>query len=215
MITQDKPTMHYVKHILFTIALSGCLSAQGNDKASDSQQLQALLQPISSLSAQFEQQVIDANGLETQRAAGLLYLAQPNKLRWVVSEPMPQQLISDGQTLWLYDEDLEQVVVQPVDSNIDSTPIMLFSGDLQRLNHTYSVLQTSKGVFELTPKKNDSLIASIRLDFNDKIPTSLAMTDNLDQITRINLTNLSVNREIPADLFTFKIPDDTDVIRND
>ena len=207
--------MHYVKHILFTIALSGCLSAQGNDKASASQQLQELLQPISTLSAQFEQQVIDANGLETQRAAGLLYLAQPNKLRWVVSEPMPQQLISDGQTLWLYDEDLEQVVVQPVDSNIDSTPIMLFSGDLQRLNLTYSVLQTSKGVFQLTPKQNESLFASIRLGFSNKVPTSLVMTDNLGQITKVNLTSVSLNRQIPADLFIFKIPDDTDVIRND
>lgn len=207
--------MHYIKHVLFIITLSSCLSAQGNDKASDSQQLQRLLQSISSLSAQFEQQVIDANGLETQRAAGLLQLVQPNKLRWVVSEPMPQQLISDGQTLWLYDEDLEQVLVQPVDSSIDATPIMLFSGDLQRLNLTYSVLQRSKGVFQLTPKKNDSLFASIRLDFNGTKPTSLVMTDNLGQITKINLTSVSLNRQIPADLFTFKIPDDTDVIRND
>lgn len=207
--------MHYVKHILFTIALSGCLSAQGNDTASASQQLQQLLQPISSLSAQFEQQTIDANGIEIQRATGQLQLAQPYKLHWVVSEPMPQQLISDGQTLWLYDEDLEQVIVQSVDSSINSTPIMLFSGDLQRLNLSYSVLQTSKGVFELTPVQNESLFASIRLDFNHKIPTSLVMTDNLGQITRINLTSVSVNREIPADLFTFKIPDGTDVIRND
>lgn len=207
--------MHYIKHILFTIVLSGSLSAQGNATASASQQLQQLLQPISSLSAQFKQQVIDANGLEAQRAAGLLQLAQPNKLRWIVSEPIPQQLISDGQTLWLYDEDLQQVVVQPVDSNIDSTPIMLFSGDLQRLNLTYSVLQTAKGVFELTPKKNESLFVSIRLRFSDKVPRSLVMTDNLGQITRINLTSVSVNREIPADLFIFKIPDDTDVIRND
>ena len=207
--------MHYVKHILFTIALSGCLSAQGNDTASASQQLQQLLQPISSLSAQFEQQTIDANGIEIQRATGQLQLAQPYKLHWVVSEPMPQQLISDGQTLWLYDEDLEQVIVQSVDSSLNSTPIMLFSGDLQRLNLSYSVLQTSKGVFELTPVQNESLFASIRLNFNDKIPTSLVMTDNLGQITRINLTSVSVNREIPEDLFTFKIPDGADVIRND
>ena len=207
--------MHYIKHILFTIVLSGSLSAQGNDTASASQQLQQLLQPISSLSAQFEQQTIDANGIEIHRATGQLQLAQPYKLHWVVSEPMPQQLISDGQTLWLYDEDLEQVIVQSVDSSINSTPIMLFSGDLQRLNLSYSVLQTSKGVFELTPVQNESLFASIRLNFNDKIPTSLVMTDNLGQITRINLTSISVNREIPEDLFTFKIPDGTDVIRND
>ena len=207
--------MYYLKHILFSVAISGCLSAQGNEKTPDSQQLQELLQPISSLSAQFEQQTTDVNGVEIQQAIGQLQLAQPYKLHWVVSEPMPQRLISDGQTLWLYDEDLEQVIIQSVDSSINSTPIMLFSGDLQRLNLLYSVLQISKGIFELTPKQNESLFASVQLGFSNKVPTSLVMTDNLGQITRINLTSVSVNREIPADLFNFKIPDEIDVIRND
>lgn len=207
--------MHYLRQILFVAALSSCLSANGNAKTPDVEQLRDLLQPISSLSAQFDQQIIDSNGIETQRAKGLFQLAQPYTLRWVVSEPMPQQVISDGQTLWLYDEDLEQVIVQSVDSSINSTPVMLFSGDLQQLNRTYSVLQISKGLFELTPKQNKSLFALIRLDFSNKVPKSLVMVDNLGQTTTINLTSVVVNPEISADQFIFKIPDGIDVIHND
>jgi outer membrane lipoprotein carrier protein len=62
----------------------------------DIQQLRDLLAPISSLSAQFEQRIIDANGLELQRSSGQFQVAKPNSLRWIVEQPMPQQVISDG-----------------------------------------------------------------------------------------------------------------------
>ena len=129
-----KRNMHLFKFAVSIIFSIGICNAQAGGKSKDIQQLRDLLQPITSLSAQFEQQIIDANGLSIQNSSGIFQVAQPNNLRWIVAEPLPQQVISDGVTLWLYDPDLEQVVVQAFDANIESTPAVLFSGDLDRLD---------------------------------------------------------------------------------
>jgi outer membrane lipoprotein carrier protein len=128
---------------------------------------------------------------------------------------MPQQVISDGITLWLYDPDLEQVIIQPFDTNIESTPAMLFSGDLDRLDSTYFILESSDGVFGLTPEEGGSLFSSLQITFANRVPTAMALTDNLGQVTRITLSEVVYNPAIPAELFVFEIPDGIDVIRND
>lgn len=207
--------MHYIKHLLLFIIITGSLGIQAKDNPSDTQQLGALVESITSLSAKFEQRTIDANGIEMQRASGMFQIAQPSNLRWIVTDPMPQQVISDGQTLWLYDEDLEQVIVQPFKSNFDATPMLLFSGDLQQLSRTYHVSQISDGSFELNPKQNVSLFVSIQLHFDKKLPRLIILTDDLGQTTKITLADVSQNPAISADQFTFKIPDYIDVIRND
>ena len=207
--------MHYIKHLLLFIIITGSLGIQAKDNPSDTQQLGTLVEPITSLSAKFEQRTIDANGIEMQRASGMFQIAQPSNLRWIVTDPMPQQVISDGQTLWLYDEDLEQVIVQPFKSNFDATPVLLFSGDLQQLSRTYHVSQISERSFELNPKQNDSLFVSIQLHFDKALPRLIILTDNLGQTTKITLADVSLNPVILADQFTFKIPDYIDVIRND
>lgn len=138
--------MRLIKSIAAMLALVTSFAGHAGGSPEDIQQLRDLLQPITSLSAQFKQQITDADGFEIQASEGLFQIAQPNKLRWVVAQPMPQQVISDGVTLWLFDPDLEQVVIQPFDANIESTPAILFSGDLERLDRAYFIQQLSAGV---------------------------------------------------------------------
>ena len=206
--------MRLIKSIATTLCLVASLTTQAGGTPEDIQQLRDLLQPITSLSAQFEQQITDANGFEMHAATGLVQVAQPNNLRWVVEQPMVQQVISDGVTLWLYDPDLEQVIVQPFDANIESTPAILFSGDLDQLDSAYFILQSSKGVFELTPEQGGSLFSSMQITFANGAPESIALTDGLGQVTRIRFTELVLNPELAADLFVFDIPAGVDVIRN-
>lgn len=206
--------MRLLKYIVTTVFLVNGFSAHAGGSAKDIQQLRDLLQPITSLSAQFEQQITDANGVEIQASTGLFQVAQPNNLRWIIDKPMPQQVTSDGVTLWLYDPDLEQVIVQPFDANIESTPAILFSGDLDRLDSAYFITQPSGGVFELTPEQGGSLFSSLQITFANGAPESIALTDGLGQVTRISFTRLELNPELAADLFVFEIPSGIDVIRN-
>ncbi|MDG1485439.1 MAG: outer membrane lipoprotein chaperone LolA [Porticoccaceae bacterium] len=193
--------------------LSFNIQAGGN--AEDIQQLRNLLQPISGLSAQFKQQVTDADGFQLQQSEGLFQVAQPNNLRWIVEQPMPQQVISNGLTLWLYDPDLEQVIVKPFDASIESTPAILFSGDLTRLDSAYFIRQLSPDVFQLTPEQEGSLFSELQIIFVDQLPASISLTDSLEQVTRITFSDVRLNPSLPAALFEFEIPGDIDVINND
>jgi len=207
--------MRLIQSIVPLISLMLSFNIQAGGNAEDIQQLRNLLQPISSLSAQFKQQVTDADGFQLQQSEGLFQVAQPNNLRWIVEQPMPQQVISNGLTLWLYDPDLEQVIVQPFDASIESTPAILFSGDLTRLDSAYFIRQLSPDVFQLTPDQGGSLFSELQIIFVDQLPASISLTDSLEQVTRITFSDVRLNPSLPAALFEFEIPGDIDVINND
>ncbi len=207
--------MRLIQSIVMLISLILSFSTQAGGNPEDIQQLRNLLRPISSLSAQFKQQVTDADGFRLQQSEGLFQVAQPNNIRWIVEQPMPQQVISNGLTLWLYDPDLEQVIVQPFDDSIESTPAILFSGDLDRLNSAYFIRQLSPGVFQLTPEQQGSLFSGLEITFVDQLPVSISLTDSLGQATRITFSDVQLNPSLPAALFEFDIPGDIDVINND
>jgi outer membrane lipoprotein carrier protein len=207
--------MRLIQSIVPLISLMLSFNIQAGGNAEDIQQLRNLLQPISSLSAQFKQQVTDADGFQLQQSEGLFQVAQPNNLRWIVEQPMPQQVISNGLTLWLYDPDLEQVIVKPFDASIESTPAILFSGDLTRLDSAYFIRQLSPDVFQLTPEQEGSLFSELQIIFVDQLPASISLTDSLGQVTRITFSDVQLNPSLPAALFEFEIPGDIDVINND
>jgi outer membrane lipoprotein carrier protein len=196
------------------ISLSAAINSHAGGAAEDIQQLRDLLQPITSLSARFQQQITDADGYELQNSEGLFQVSQPNNLRWVVEMPMPQQIIADGETLWIYDPDLEQVVIQPFNEDIAATPAILFSGDLHQLDQAYFVTQLAEGHFELKPERGGSLFDSMIIRFDQAKPTSITLTDTLGQTTHISFSQLELNPPLSADQFVFQIPDGVDVINN-
>ena len=204
-----------LRAMLLTFLVAISLQAIAGGKAEDIQRLRDLLQPISSLSSQFKQRIIDADGFELQVSEGLFEVARPNKLRWIVRQPMAQQVISDGITLWVYDPDLEQVIIQPLDKDIAASPAILFSGDLDSLDSVYFVEQLAEeGSFLLTPEREGSLFSSTAIQFDGAKPSVIVLTDTLGQITRISFTALKLNPPISADQFVFAIPQGIDVIDN-
>lgn len=196
------------------ISLSAAINSHAGGAAEDIQQLRDLLQPITSLSARFQQQITDADGYELQNSEGLFQVSQPNNSRWVVEMPMPQQIIADGETLWIYDPDLEQVIIQPFNEDIAATPAILFSGDLDQLDQAYFVTQLAEGHFELKPERGGSLFDSMIIRFDQAKPTSITLTDTLGQTTHISFSQLELNPPLSADQFVFQIPDGVDVINN-
>ena len=196
------------------ISLSAAINSHAGGAAEDIQQLRDLLQPITSLSARFQQQITDADGYELQNSEGLFEVSQPNNLRWVVEMPMPQQIIADGETLWIYDPDLEQVIIQPFNEDIAATPAILFSGDLDQLDQAYFVTQLAGGHFELKPERGGSLFDSMIIRFDQAKPASITLTDTLGQTTHISFSQLELNPPLSGDQFVFQIPDGVDVINN-
>ncbi|MBV1930159.1 MAG: outer membrane lipoprotein chaperone LolA, partial [Porticoccaceae bacterium] len=97
-------------------------------------ELKKLLEPLSSVSADFHQQLYSADDYQIQDNTGHMQVSAPGKIRWIIDSPMEQWLISDGLTLWLYDPDLEQVIIKPFDPRVSAAPALLLTGSVGELS---------------------------------------------------------------------------------
>jgi len=184
--------------------------------ATSAQLLAQKLGAYQSLQADFVQYLLDASGSRLQETRGHMQLLQPNRFYWQTEDPFAQTIVSDGQQVWIYDPDLEQVTLQKLDTRSTATPALLLSGDKQAIGEHFDVLlhEGDNGLqqFNLKPKDTDSLYANIRLYFIDDELTQMQVVDTLEQKTAMHFHNLQANPSIPIARFTFEVPTDTDLI---
>ena len=106
-------------------------------------ELKKLLGPLTSVSAEFNQKLYSVDDYLIQDSSGHMKVSAPGKIRWVLDSPMEQWLISDGVTLWLYDPDLEQVVIRPFNPDVAAAPALLFTGSVSELAAAFRVREAS------------------------------------------------------------------------
>ena len=183
------------------------------------QQLTALLKPLTSLDGRFQQTLTDDKGEVLQVSSGVFSLQRPGFFRWQTLEPFPQLLVSNQQTIWLYDEDLEQVIVRPYTEAVNNTPALLLSGDISQLSTYYQIArQSDNDTFILTSKNGgdeNGLFTRIALTFSNQQLSQMVLTDTLGQVSLFRFTNLTVNPVFAENLFTFDPPPGVDVIVDD
>src|SRR5215469_12590907 len=85
------------------------------------QDLLQVLGPIHSLRADFEQTILDNRGKAVQKSQGKLAIQRPGQFRWDVKRPIPQLIVANNTRIWIYDPDLEQVVIRPVAKELGKT----------------------------------------------------------------------------------------------
>ncbi|MEA2118188.1 outer membrane lipoprotein chaperone LolA [Halovibrio sp. HP20-50] len=180
------------------------------------QRLTERLEPLESYQAAFEQQILDGSGDRLQSARGEMWLARPGMLRWEVDAPYSQTVVSDGDDVYMYDPDLEQVTVQEMDDRVTHTPALLLSGSVDELTQNYEVFHEPNGeedVFTLVPISADTLFEELSMVFEGETLSELWMMDSTGQRTSITFSNITLNGDIATDMFDFEIPEGTDVIR--
>jgi len=177
--------------------------------------LHAFLSGVRSLTADFKQELYssDEKVLETQ--VGKLSLQRPNRFRWSYTNPTELLVVADGKKLWMYDVDLAQVTVSPLNDTVGSSPAMLLSGD-RDVRADFDVVQTfmRDGLewVKLVPKTGAADFASVTIGFEGAAPRRLELVDGLNHVTRITLANVVVNPELPDSVFQFAPPAGVDVI---
>ncbi|WP_227369777.1 outer membrane lipoprotein chaperone LolA [Halomonas sp. M20] len=196
------------------MALMVPLAVSADEQAAS--RLTSLLEPLETYSAGFEQQILDSSGSRLQSAEGSMLLARPGKFRWEVDEPYKQVVVSDGEEIYLYDPDLSQVTVQPLDTRVTHTPALLLSGSADALADDYEVARQQQGAtetFSLIPKSPDTLFEQLKLVFHSEQLKGLRMNDSTGQQTAISFQNPQHNQSIEPSTFEFEIPEGVDVIR--
>lgn len=180
----------------------------GADGASE---LTGFFAELRTLSADFEQRVLDDNNVEIQSSSGQMWIMRPGLFRWDYRKPYEQQLVADGERLWSYDKDLEQVTVQAAEEVLTATPAMLLSGN-RPLEDVFHIQQQPGRQFVLTPKNRDSNVTGLQLQFSDAGLEQIAAADTFGNTTVFSFSNIRRNPELDRELFRFVPPDGADVV---
>ncbi len=195
------------------------VSAGGNADRPDSEaQFRQRLDPITSFSASFKQTVFADDGSEILKSSGEFQVARPGKIHWSSEAPYEQLIVADGETLWIYDPDLEQVTIRGFQKDLEKTPAVLFVGELDELSDSYRVSLDRSGrteTFHLVPQQSDSLYALVSLTFIDHLPQMMILEDTIGQRTEIVFDQQQLNADTNPAVFVFEPPPGVDILRED
>lgn len=184
--------------------------------------LAKVLSSFQSLSAQFSQKISDSKHHQIQESRGDFIVHRPSQFRWETISPNQQLIVANGNKLWIYDIDLEQVTLQPFTQTTGNSPARLLSGDMTLITQDFNIMvkkETPENIsFHLTPKQKDNYFLWVELTFvktqhyPEKVLSEMKMKDNIDQITHINFKNVIKNPKLKENLFDFTAPKGVDVI---
>ena len=169
---------------------------------------------VRSYSAQFQQTVWDESKRPIQESTGRLWLERPNKFRWNYDRP-PQQIVSDGERVWVYDEELQQISVRSLSTSLTDTPALLLTGR-GRLEDAFTLkpLPATDELewVELTPRRKEGAFDVLRLAFAKGKIRIIEMVDGLGHTTRYTLQAGAENVKIDAGRFRFVPPQGVDIV---
>ncbi len=199
-----------------TLAL---LAAMPTAQAAATDQLQTFVTSVKSARGEFTQKQIKGQGADAKVAgtsSGTFAFARPGKFTWRYIKPYDQLLQADGQTLYIYDKDLNQVTERKLDGALGSSPaaILFGSNDLTR-NFDVKNGATRDGVewLELTPKAKDTQFERIGIGFRGGNLEAMELRDAFGNTTMLTFTGIQKNPSLPADTFRFTVPKGADVMK--
>ncbi len=200
--------------VLTTFADVASLAAN-DDNALLTQQLNN----ITSFSAQFSQVIEDAKGQTLQQVQGLLVAAKPNRFYWHSQAPYQQTIVSDASTVWIIDDDLEQITIQKLDPHVGRTPALLLSGRLDQLTSSFKISHKERSAqgsilreYKLMPKDSNSMFDAMVLRFRNHELAAMELTDQTGQHTSIRFEDVKLNQPIADSRFQPVLPKGYDVI---
>jgi outer membrane lipoprotein carrier protein len=201
---------------LAPLALAAALVASGIAAAAEPRTiLERFSQGLEGLDGRFSQRVFDADGRLTEETGGRVALSAPRLFRWEYEAPFPQLIVADGDHVWVYDPDLEQVQVRKQSLEEQQSPLAALI-DPAELERQFTVsAAASDGALDwivLTPKDDEAQIESARLAFEGVELRRMTMADALGQRTEIRFENWQRNPAFARGTFVFVPGPGVDVI---
>jgi outer membrane lipoprotein carrier protein len=200
---------------IFALALLLPLSIPAHAAETARAHLDAFAKGLHALSASFEQQVFDANGGKGKSSRGTLALDAPRQFRWETTAPYAQLIVADGDKVWIYDADLEQVSVRPQGTEEAHSPLTVLT-DLSRLDRDFATSEQGEhdGLtwLRLKSREKDPQFAYADLGFDAGGLERMRFEDTLGDKTEIRFADWKRNPALPPDTFRFTPPPGVDVI---
>jgi outer membrane lipoprotein carrier protein len=183
--------------------------------ASGLDQLKAFVQGTKSGRATFKQEVTGKASRDVKEATGTFTFQRPGKFRWAYEKPYEQLIVGDGGKLWIYDRDLNQVIVRKLDVALGASPAALLAGD-NALEKNFDLTDAGKSgeleIVDAKPKSADSGFERVRIGFKDNLPRSMELKDTFGNVTSLTFGTFERNALLDAAQFKFVPPQGADVV---
>ncbi|PUA19641.1 outer membrane lipoprotein chaperone LolA [Glaciimonas sp. PCH181] len=209
------------RKLIGTLALSAIL-LPGLASASALEQFKSFVSSTQSAKGEFTQQLVktDSGANKAKVSApssGTFIFARPGKFIWTYVKPYEQVLQADGDKLYIYDKDLNQVTTKKLGNALGSSPaaILFGSNDLEK-NFTLKEGQTKDGLewLEVTPKAKDTTFDQIGIGLRNGLPEAMELRDSFGQVSLLSFKNFVKNPPAPSGGFKFVVPKGADVFNN-
>lgn len=202
-----------IKKLIIGLALSVLISpafaGEGLEK------LKKFTNDLRSMKADFTQTLFDEKMRQVEVSKGQVMLLKPGRFRWDYTAPYEQHIIADGEKLWLYDPELEQVTAKKMSEALGAAPIALLTSE-EKLEDQFKIIELGnidgRDFVQLEAKVKDTDYGYMLLALGDKGLEVMELKDKLGQVTRIEFHNPVFNEKIDPDKFTFSVPKGIDVI---
>jgi outer membrane lipoprotein carrier protein len=209
------------------VALFSIAACAQNTGATGLESLEHFVKDTRSGRALFTQVVTspakDGQVAKTKTSSGSFEFLRPNRFKFLYKKPFEQSIVSDGQTLWLHDLDLNQVTSRKLAQALNGTPaaVIATAADLKALQADFSLsaLPEKNGVqwVRATPKTKDGQLQSISVGLRPTAKGSelaaLEILDSFGQRSVMTFSQFEVNPALDPAAFQFKPPAGADVIR--
>jgi outer membrane lipoprotein carrier protein len=194
---------------LFVLAFASAAHASAIER------FKSFVSTTQSARADFDQQVFGRDGKPTQQSKGSFVFSRPGRFRWTYAKPVDQLIVGDGERVWIFDRDLNQVTVRRLSKALGSTPAALLAGAAD-VDKAFALSEAgtrdSLEWLEAKPKEPEAGFDRIRMGFSATGLEAMELTDNFGQTTRLRFSNLQRNPKVDPGEFRFEPPKGADVL---
>jgi outer membrane lipoprotein carrier protein len=224
---------YYMVALFFSLFISqgGNLFAQDNPENKNTQNSPEMVEKIldgiekrysvPGFSADFTQEsTLKAMDI-VDSATGNLKVKRPGMMRWEYISPDPQIIVTDGDRLWIYRPEDNQVMVGNAPAFFKDGKGAGFLSDMKLLRAKFTVFLENTNMAEskdyqlkLFPEDESLELASIILlvDSETYIIKNIVTYNAYEDETRIRMTNYNFDINLDDDMFYFAIPKGVDIL---
>ncbi|MFL6663524.1 MAG: outer membrane lipoprotein chaperone LolA [Rhizobacter sp.] len=198
-----------------SLLVAGLLAAAAGAARADAvDTLKDFVTQVKSGHAAFTQTVTSPDGAKKKTSSGTFDFARPNRFRFAYAKPFEQLIVADGQKVWVYDADLNQVTARKFSQALGATPAALLAGGSLEKDFDLAPLPSKDGLewAQATPKAKEGAFQSVRIGFKGRDLAAVEITDGFGQRSLLQFTQFAANAPVSPELFKFVVPKGADVI---
>jgi outer membrane lipoprotein carrier protein len=214
------PNVRLLVTLLLLLVVPAIAHAQSLDEVVNG--VEATYGKITDLRAEFSQVARNKSLGQDIKADGIVLLKKGGKMRWDYKSPAPQQIVSDGTSLWVYTPELNQVNKGNAPKAL-AGPAGSFLSGLGKIREEFTVRflnpasprdGAGRPVLDLTPKQPTPLLTRlvIAVDPKDYVVRQAVLYDQFQNTVTMTFSKVTVNQGISDTLFAFTPPKDAVVV---